>query len=533
MPVGDVAPEISLVLGAVLSLLFATGAPRRAQGLGALIALASIAVSLSLSLPLSGRPPGHTSFAGTWGLDALTDGARLGILLSTALAALLSPRWFATDPRHGEWYAMLLLSALGAVVLAAAADLATLMVGILLSSATGYTLSSYHRASRMCAEAGAKFYFLGALATPACFFGSVLLYGLAGTTRYAQLGRLLAEGSYPISAGGGVAFLLVGFLFKLGAFPLHPWVPDVSQGSPAPGALFLTLAPKLGALAGLTRLLLVCRVGPSLLPALAALSAATMALGNLAAFWQQDVRRLLGWSSVSQIGYGLMAPIALAGAPLSWGALFSFMLAYTLGHGAAFAVVVSLRGRTRLSDYRGLARQRPWHALSLTAALLSLVGIPPLIGFTAKLALFGAAIEAGYAWLAMWAVLNTVASLFYYLRVIGSMFAGAGRARVSTLGRLPTAVALGTAALTLVAGLASQWVVAAAPNTLFRSARYGRRTRAGSKSAQGSVKPSVKPSVKRSAIETALASGGSSASCRRSSQAMGSATGAFGRARTE
>jgi NADH-quinone oxidoreductase subunit N len=194
----------------------------------------------------------------------------------------------------------------------------------------------------------------------------------------------------------------------------------------------------------------------------ALLAAATMTLGNLAALWQDNVRRLLGWSAVSQTGYGLMALVALGRSDLATPALLFFLLAYVLGNLAAFGVVVALRGQSARSAYAGLGRTRPALYWILALSFLSFLGIPPLAGFTAKLALFGAAIDAGYGWLAVLAVANTVVSLFYYARVLGPGFFEGEEAPTPPpgLGPLPALTAGVAAAGLLAAGLGADWLLA-------------------------------------------------------------------------
>ena len=463
MPLGDISPALSLIIGAALILLLALFVSEKKQWLCAAAALATILVAAFFTVKLQVTAAPKLSFSGTWAVDGLTAWSSYAILGTTGMVILLSPTWFKSDRRHGEWYVILLFSALGSILLAGAADLMELMVAMLLSSVTGYTLASYHRASKMCSEAGAKYYFLGALANPMMFFGIVLLYALAADTSYAALeAAFRGNGADPVILAAGLGLLLIGLAFKLGAVPGHPWVPDVAQGSPAPAAAFITVAPKIGALVALSRL--VWLIPEGLLSwrwVMALLAALTMSLGNLAALRQEDVRRLLGWSSVSQVGYGLMAVVAMGatGASLARPALIMFIFAYAIANLAAFAVVVSLRGRTKLQDYQGLSSKRPWHAAIMTLALLSLTGIPPLVGFTAKLTLFGAAIQAGFAWLALLAVLNTVISLYYYLRVIGAMYLGRSKTPVALLDR-SSQVAFGTAgALIIILGLAAQMII--------------------------------------------------------------------------
>lgn len=281
-------------------------------------------------------------------------------------------------------------------------------------------------------------------------YGTALLFGMAGTTTFSGLRPGLA-GAEPWLVAVAFSLVAVGLAFKVGAVPAHAWVPDVAEGAPAPVAAFLTVVGKVGALILLARLVVVMP-GDTVAwrPMLALLAAATMTLGNLAALRQDDVRRLLGWSSVSQTGYGLMALVALGRSDLAVPALIYFLLAYALGNLVAFGVVIELRGLTARSEYRGLARRRPLLAAALALAFLSFIGIPPLAGFTAKLGLFGATIEAGYTWLAVLAVANTVVSVAYYARVLGPVYFDPHSAAFPALGRW-AAWATGVASVGIIA----------------------------------------------------------------------------------
>ena len=462
MQVGDLAPEIAVLLGAVATLVVAMFVPQHRQGVCAAVALAALAAAGALAWSQFGAE--RLTFSGTFALDGGTGWARLLILGATALVVGLSPRWFATDRRHGEVYAMLLFSALGAMAIAGAADLMQLVMGVLLASITGYTLAAYHRAWPISVEAGMKYFLVGALANALMVIGVVIVLGMTGTTDYATLAGLAP--SDPLTLAG-VMLVLTGLLFKLGAAPAHPWVPDVTEGAPAPVAAFLTVVPKIAAAVALARFVdLFPPEGPPLRLLVAILSAVTMTLGNLAAFWQMDVRRLIGWSSVAQAGYALMAVAVVGLSPDAVPALFAFVAAYSLANIAALAALVHLRGRTELSGFSGLLRCRPGAALALTLAFLSLVGIPPLAGFFGKFALFLAAVEGGYAWLALVGVANSVLSLFYYLRVIAPMAFRQPSGAVETLGGSAAwVVALSAAALLGVAPAAGA-VWAALPQTL-------------------------------------------------------------------
>lgn len=455
MPVGDVLPELLLIGGGALILVFALFAPRTSQSWAAALALATIAGAAALIAARMGTPPAATFF-GTYALDGVAAWGQLIVLGVTAAVVGLSVPWFREDPRHGEYYTLLLYSALGAVLLAGALDLMELVLALLMSSATGYVLAAYHRRSRMASEAAIKYYLLGALTNGGLLYGVALLFGLGGTTIFGGLRGALADSAGTWVLGVAVGLVIVGLAFKMGAAPAHAWMPDVAEGAPAPVAAFLTIAPKVGALIVLGRLAAVLpetEVGWR--PLVAGLSALTMTLGNLAALRQDDVRRLLGWSAVSQTGYALMALVVLGRSALALPALVFFLLAYALANVAAFAVVVELRGLAERGAYAGLARTRPALAAALTLAFLSFIGIPPLAGFSAKLALFGATIEGGYAWLAVVAGVNTVISLAYYARVLGPAYFEESKGAQPVLAPTAAVIAVACAAGLLLVGLGS------------------------------------------------------------------------------
>ncbi|SHI46558.1 NADH dehydrogenase subunit N [Palleronia salina] len=435
MPIGDLAPELTVLLTAVAVLLLAMVLPQRRHGWCAGLAVLGLGLSMALALGQAGAE--RLTFSGTYALDPGTTWARLAIPGLAILCAGLAPRWLATDRRHGEFYAMLLFSTLGALAMAGAADLMQLVMGVLLSSVTGYVLAAYHRDWEISLEAGMKYFLVGALANAFLVIGVVFVMGIAGSTDYATLSGQIFEDPLALI---GLTLVLTGLFFKLGAVPVHTWVPDVAEGAPVPAAAFLTVVPKLAGAVALFRLVHLAP-GLAALPLLIALvAAATMTVGNLTAIWQDDLRRLIGWSSVSQTGYALMAVAVVGVAPMALPALLGFMTVYGLANVVAFAVVAELRGRTRIADYRGLLRARPGAVVALTLAFLSLVGIPPLAGFLGKFALFSATLGTGFGWLAVVAVANTVVSLFYYLRVIAPAVFAAPEGPVETLGGLARAV---------------------------------------------------------------------------------------------
>ena len=366
------------------------------------------------------------------------------------------------DQRESEQYVLLLLAVLGTQVLAASADLVVLAVAYLLASVPLYALAGAAR-DRRGTEAALKTYLLGAFLGIAMLLGITLLFGAAGGTSYALLAGL-DDAQRPVVAVGLVA-LLAGLAFKGGYVPGHFWVPDAAEAARPGAAALLTTVPKVGGLLASYRVLDAVPSDvvdwPLLLAVLAAL---TMTLGNLAAFGQESVRRLLGWSSVSQAGYLLMA-VAVAGrSELALPSLALYLAAYAVTNLGAFAVTAALPQARRLVEYRNLAATRPALALSLLVLLLGLVGTPPTGVFVGKLTVFGAALDGGFGWLVAVAAVNTVASLFYYLRWLAPAFAreGAGHAAPPQVRRLAGACAVTAAAASVLLGLASGAVLAAA-----------------------------------------------------------------------
>jgi NADH-quinone oxidoreductase subunit N len=450
----DVIPELVLVVGGVAILLYALFTPRRWQSAAAGLALAVVATATAATVAML-RGPEHLTFADTYARDGTAMWAKLVILVGTGLVIALSVRWFAREPRHGEYYTLLLFSSLGAILLAGATDLKQFVAALVLSSATGFVLTGYHRRAKEAAEAAMKYFLVGAFTSASMLVGAALLFGLAGSTTFPGLRAGLPHGGAALVVG--VALVALAVAFKLGAFPAHPWVPDAAEGAPAPVAAFVTTVPKVGGFVLLARL--VITLPPDAVgwrPMVALLAAVTMTLGNLAALWQDDVRRLLGWSAVSQSGYGLLGVVALGRSDLAVPALLFFLLAYTVANVAAFGVVVELRGRTERTDYVGLARAHPVLAGSLAVAFLSFIGIPPLAGFVAKLLLFGVAIDAGYTWLAVLAVANTVISVAYYARVLAPAYFGELARPVPVLGRSAAIATVVSAAAVVGVGIVAE-----------------------------------------------------------------------------
>jgi NADH-quinone oxidoreductase subunit N len=319
-------------------------------------------------------------------------------------------------PRESEFYVLLQLAALGTIAMAGANDLLTLFAGYLLASTPGYALAGFMK-DGLGTEAALKYYLMGALFGVFMLAGITLLYGAGRATGYPALHAALGTAPRAVAAAGLIA-VLAGLLFKAGAVPAHFWVPDVTDGTSIPVAAFVTTIPKIGGLAAMARLL-AAGIPPAVVnwPLLVAiLAAATMTLGNFGAFFQTSVKRLLAYSTISQAGY-LLIPVAVATrSHLASTSLLFYLAAYAVTNLGAFAVVAEFPRAVTISDYAGLARRSPGMAAVLVVCLLGLVGTPPTAVFLGKLEVFTAAINGHYGWLAVLAVANTIASLFYYLR---------------------------------------------------------------------------------------------------------------------
>ena len=411
-------PELALLAGAVLAVLVGAWTPRRRQGRVRLLALVAVGVGLAGTVVAATRPP-STTFD-TYVLDTTTHAVRAVVLVAVALILWWSRDAVAAHPRESEFTALVLLGGLGAVLMAGAGDLLLLFAAFLLASVPLYALAGWARTGAT-GEAALKYYLSGAFAGVTMISGTTLLYGAAGSTGYDALPAGLTTGAAAPAAVGLVA-VLAGLAFKAGAVPAHFWVPDVTDGTPPPVAAVLTTIPKIGALAAMWRLLLTVPEAVVPWPLLVAvLAAASMSLGNLAAFAQTSVLRLLAYSTVSQVGYLLMIIAVGSRTPDALPALLFYLAAYAVTNVGAFAVVAAHPART-VDEFRGLGRRRPLLAIALVVCLLGLVGTPPTAVFVGKLTAFAAVLDGGMAWLAVLAAVNTVASLFYYLRWIAPLF---------------------------------------------------------------------------------------------------------------
>lgn len=457
-------PEMLLFVGGLVALLGGSFLARSRQWITRVVATAAL-IGAAVAAVVIGTGGAQQAFEATFAVDTATAVVRVVVALATLLVLGIASDEVVDSARESETYALLLFSAAGACILGGADDLMVLVVGFLLASVPIYGLIGMAGGARS-AEAAMKAYLMGALFGILLLLGVTILYGLSGTTGYAGLAHRL--GDVPSAAAvAGVVAVVGGLMFKAGGVPGHFWIPDAAEGTSATAATFLTTVPKIGAVIAVYRLLAALpqdRAWPLLI---AALAVTGMTLGNLAAYWQDDPRRLLGWSTVSQVGYLLVAVVVVRGSDLALPALLIYLAGYAVTNVAAFAVTAALPERRDLASYRGLSSTHPWLAGALVVALLGLVGTPPTAVFVGKLTVATAAWDGGHAWLAIALLVNTVLSLFYYLRWLAPAFRPARDPSVSTTAPLPwsswTAVVAAVLTVALGVGAGVLWQVVDVP----------------------------------------------------------------------
>ena len=401
-------------------------------------ALIGLAITAALTIAV-GSTPG-TAFDGAYRVDALTTFLDLLFVAIIAMTILFGPDYLV--PRGlpvAEFASILVFAMTGAMLISASADLLLLFLGLELMVLPGYLLAAFHKTDSYSTEGAIKYFLLGSFSSAIFLFGLAFVWGLAGSTRVdviaAELTAVVA-GAAPLSPGlaMGLAFLTTGVAFKIAAVPFHYWTPDAYQGSPTPITGYLSVLPKVGAFALILRLF-VEALGPLAdwwLPVMIVLATLTMTLGNLVALTQDNVKRMLAYSSIAHTGYMLVGLAAWAGDPLDRSdgiqALLFYGVAYAFMNLGAFAVIAALQKRTgvtsSLGTFAGLGRREPLLGVLMTLFLLSLIGIPPTAGFFAKAEIILSAVEAGgpLTVLAVITVLNAAVAAFYYLRVIVYMY---------------------------------------------------------------------------------------------------------------
>ena len=415
-------PEIWVLVMACVVLLVDVFFGQRQRDLAFILSILTLLASMVLTWLEMGQS--GAAFYGQLRLDPFTNVASFFVELLTLLALLYSRRYLLRRGLYrGEVFVLLLFALLGAMILISGANLLVLYLGLELLALSQYALVAFQRNNLRATEAGLKYFILGALASALLLYGMSLLYGLTGTLDVQKIAvGLINVGAQNFLLVLAVVFVVAGIAFKFGAAPFHMWLPDAYQGAPTPVTLFMSSVPKIAIFALFLRILVDGGYGSIEIwrQLFIALVVVSLLIGNVVAIAQTNLKRMLAYSTVGNMGF--LALGIVAGTQNGLASAFFYAVVYALMATAAFGLLVYLSREgfeaEEISDLRGLVRTRPWAAFLLLIIMFSLAGVPPTIGFYAKLAVFQALVEAHYIWLAVFGVLMAVVGAFYYLRVL-------------------------------------------------------------------------------------------------------------------
>lgn len=420
-------PEIFLGLAACAILLLdllMNDSQRRWIGTLAVVSLLLTALLVAVQ-PVTGK---IVALGGLFELDRMAQVLKAVTLLTVAVVFVYSTDYLRRRAiLKAEYFVLGLFATLGAMVLISAASLITLYLGLELMSLCLYAMVAFDRDSGIAAESGIKYFVLGSLASGTLLYGMSIIYGVTGNLELAAIANAVQHGlGDNIGLVFGIAFLIVGVGFKFGAVPFHMWIPDVYEGSPTCVTVFIGTASKLAAFALAMRLLPEALAGSQadwsqMLVVMAVLS---MAIGNIVAIAQSNLKRMLAYSTISHVGYVLLG--ILSGTEQGYQASMFYMISYVLVSAGAFGMILLLARQgfeaDKIVDFRGLNARSPWFAGMMAILMFSLAGLPPFIGFWAKLGVIQAVLGVNYTWLAVVAVLFSVVGAFFYLRIVKLMY---------------------------------------------------------------------------------------------------------------
>ena len=419
-------PEIVLSLGALILLMVAAFLGDRVSRFATWLAIGFLALAVLVTPAVMGS--GGIGFDGLFIADSFAAFAKVLIYVSAAIALVMAAGWFSRDGVfRTEYPVLILLSSVGMGMMVSAGDLMTLYVGLELQSLAAYVLASFQRKDTRSAEAGLKYFVLGALASGILLYGVSLLYGFTGSTSFAEVSAALGRDGVSTGELFGIVFLLAGIAFKISAVPFHMWTPDVYEGAPTPVTAFFASAPKVAAIALLARVA-VEGLGPATFEwrqIVIFSSIASMVLGAVAAINQRNIKRLLAYSSINNVGFALIGLAAATQEGIA--SLLFYMTVYVVMTLGSFICVLRMRdeaGRPveTIASMSGMSRTRPALALAFAVFMLSLAGIPPLFGFWPKFLVFNAAVDAGLTWLAVVGIVTSVIGAYYYLMIVKTMY---------------------------------------------------------------------------------------------------------------
>ncbi|VAX30153.1 NADH-ubiquinone oxidoreductase chain N [hydrothermal vent metagenome] len=418
--IGPLLPEIIMAASALLVLLVELVIHKKETvGLLTIVSVAIVAYYIPQSF--------GKAFGGMFISDGYSVFFKFIFFINLILTVLLSMRYLVIEEaNHGEYYALIMFSTLGMMIMASAGDLIVLYLGLELMALSTYVLAGFIRHDIRSNEAALKYFLLGAFSSALLLYGITMIYGLTGTTDISLIGAAVAEKGLNIPMFLAIIFLMVAFGFKIALAPFHMWAPDVYEGAPTSITAFMSVGPKAAGFAAFGRVFLT-GFGPlsaDWTGILIVLSILTMAVGNIIAIQQSNIKRMLAYSSVAHAGYAVLGIIV--GGIEGVAAMMNYLFIYGFMNIGAFAVVIMLRSKgfqgEELEDYKGLARTHPLAAAMMLIFMFSLAGIPPTAGFIGKFYLFKAVIGAGYIWLAVVAVIFSAISAYFYLRVVMYMY---------------------------------------------------------------------------------------------------------------
>src|SRR5450432_320619 len=420
-----ILPEIVLsVFGMIIMVLDPVMDERRSQRTLGVIALLGALAALAATLYQAKEQFWGLGFWGMVQVDPFSIFFHVLVIAIAAVVILSSYEYMAVQRiRAGEYYGLILFGTVGMCLMSSAVELVLIFIALEISSISTYVLTGFRRRAAISSEASLKYFLLGSFATAFFLYGVALMFGATGSTSISVIAQALRSSPIPLLAFAGIAFMFVGLGFKVAAAPFHIWTPDVYEGAPAPVVGFMSTAPKAAAFAVLVRIMFEANA-PGRLWLIWVAAALSMTLGNVGALLQQNVKRLLAYSSIAHAGYLLVAFAALPnnGVP----AAMFYTASYAAMNVGAFAVISHIGGEgeryVTLEDYEGLGRRSPLLAAVLTVFLLSLIGIPMTGGFFAKFYVFSAALQANLVWLTIIGVLNSAVGAYYYLRIIVLMY---------------------------------------------------------------------------------------------------------------
>ncbi|WP_148716758.1 NADH-quinone oxidoreductase subunit NuoN [Chitinolyticbacter meiyuanensis] len=461
---GIALPEIFLLCATCALLLIDLFVSDARRGVTHVLALLVLAVTGVLLYAGYTSAP-QLAFSDMFVADPIATLAKGGMVLGVALV-LIYGRSYAADRGifKGELYSLTLFSLAGMMVMASAVNLLTLYVGLELLSLSLYALVALQRDSVNATESAMKYFVLGALASGMLLYGMSMVYGATGSLNVLEIGhRLLVGEGNRLLAVFGLVFVVTGIAFKLGAVPFHMWVPDVYHGAPTVITQLIGSAPKLAAYAFIIRLLAQALEGfaPDWRGMLIVLAVLSLAIGNLSAIAQTNIKRMFAYSTISHMGFLLLG--ILVANPVGYSASFFYAFTYVLTAAAGFGLVMLLARNgfeaDQLDDYKGLARKHPWFGFMMLMVMFSMAGIPVFVGFFAKLAVLKAVVNLGLVWLAVFAVMMSLIGAFYYLRVVKVMYFDEPAGEITLSGSLFAKVVLSLNCLALL-------VLGLFPNTL-------------------------------------------------------------------